>query len=328
MATNNSSQQRLLIIAAVVVAVLLFTNGFLLWNKYGQDTELEEKTTKLEEADKLKIELEKQYHEALSELEEMRGSNQELNAIIDQQKEELKAQRDKVDKLIREGKELGRARAELGNLRGQVQQYVAQIQQLRSDNEALRSEADKLAQKTEALTQNLDSANVRYQQLEGEKTALNSQNQQLTEDKLRLSDKVNLASVVRVDNLVATPLKERNSGKTKDVKKAKDVDLLQICFRTTENRIAKAGTEQFFVRVLNPQSVAMTIDELGGGKFKTKESGEELSYTFIKEYEYNNDAADLCTNWDPNVGAFGPGKYKVEVYNKGYLVGSGEFTLK
>ncbi len=108
MATNNSSQQRLLIIAGIIIATLLVTNAALLCNKYSQDSLVDSQTSKLEEADKLKIELEKQYQEALSELEEMRGSNEELNAIIDQQKEELKQQKNKIDALLREGKEVGK----------------------------------------------------------------------------------------------------------------------------------------------------------------------------------------------------------------------------
>ena len=38
--------------------------------------------------EKLKQELEKQYHEALSDLEEMRGTNEEMDALIEQEKVE------------------------------------------------------------------------------------------------------------------------------------------------------------------------------------------------------------------------------------------------
>ncbi len=328
MATNNSSQQRLLIIAGIIIATLLVTNGVLLCNKYKQDTVVDTQTTKLAEADKLKIELEKQYQEALSELEEMRGNNEELNAIIDQQKEELKQQKNKIDGLLRDGKEIGRARAEMNNMRSQVAGYVAEIERMRVEIDNLKGERDQLSERTRNLSTNLDSANMRASLLEGEKSALSAEKRQLVEDKSKLTEKVNLASVIKIDKVEVTPLKERNSGKTVKKKYAKNVDQLKVCIHTTENKIAKPGVETFYVRILNPVGETMAIDELGAGTFFSKENGEELRYTYSKDYDYNQDAANICFNWDPNVGSFGKGKYTVEVYNKGHLAGTGKFDLK
>ncbi len=328
MASNNSSQQRLLIIAGIIIATLLVTNGVLLCNKYSQDTLVDTQTTKLAEADKLKIELEKQYQEALSDLEEMRGSNEELNAIIDQQKEELKQQKNKIEGLLASGKEIGRAKAEMNNMRSQVAGYVAEIDRMKAEIADLRGERDQLTERTKNLSENLDSANFRANQLEGDKSALSAEKQQLADEKSKLTEKVNLASVIKIDKVDVTPLKEKNSGKTVKKKYAKNVDQLKICIHTTENKIARPGMETFYIRILNPVGETMAIDELGAGTFYSKENGEELRYTYSKEYDYNQDAADICFNWNPNVGAFGKGKYKVEVYNKGHLAGTSSFDLK
>jgi predicted nucleic acid-binding Zn-ribbon protein len=328
MATNDSSKQRLLAIAAVVVVALLAINAFLLYNKYTQDRVVDEQKTELAEADKLKIELEKQYHEALSELEEMRTSNEELNAIIDQQKAELKLQKDKIDGMIKGGTDLSKARSELKNMKAQLQGYVAQIEQLKGENAALAAERDQLSQRAQALSTNLDSAQARNQLLVGEKTALTTEKEQLSAERNKLVEKVNLASVIKVENVSVTGLKERNSGKTVKKKYAKNVDQLKICFKTTENEIVRPGVEQFFVRILTPVGETMSVDELGSGKMIDKETGDEIPYTYLKEYDYNHDAADICFNWDPNLGAFSKGIYKVQVYNKGHLAGTGEFQLK
>ncbi len=328
MATNNSSQQRLLIIAGIVIATLLVTNAALLCNKYKQDTQVDTQTTKLAEADKLKIELEKQYQEALSELEEMRGSNEELNAIIDQQKEELKLQKNKIEGLLSDGKGNVRAIAEMKNMRSQVAGYVAEIDRMKVEIENLKGERDELTERTRDLSANLDSANVRSSLLEGEKSALSAEKQQLADEKTKLNEKVNLASVIKIDKVDVTPLKERNSGKTVKKKYAKNVDQLKVCIHTTENKIARPGLEAFYIRILNPVGETMAIDELGSGTFYSKENGEELRYTYMKEYEYNQDATDICFNWDPNLGAFSKGKYTVEVYNKGHIAGTGKFDLK
>lgn len=328
MATNNSSQQRLLIIAGIIIATLLVTNAILLFNKFKQDNVVDNQTSQLDEANSLKVELEKQYQEALSDLEEMRGTNDELNAIIDQQKEELRQQKDKISSLLSGGKDLGRAKAEMKNMRSQVAGYVAEIDRMKAEIANLKGEKDQLAERSKALEANLDSANIRASQLEGEKSALNAEKMQLADEKNKLTDKVNLASVIKVDKISVTPLKERNSGKTVKKKYAKNVDQIRVCFQTTENRITRPGAEAFHVRIINPVGETMAIDELGSGTFYSRENSEEIRYTYMKEYEYNQDATEICFNWDPNLGAFSKGKYKVEVYNKGHLAGTGSFDLK
>lgn len=328
MATNNSSQQRLMAIAAVVVVALLAINAFLLYNKYSQDKVIEEQKTELAEADKLKIELEKQYHEALSELEEMRSSNEDLNAIIDRQKLELKQQKDRIDQLIREGKDLGKAKAEINNLSAQVAQYVAQIQQLKRENEALAQEKNLLTERSKQLEVNLDSANLRNQKLSGDFESLASEKQQISAERNQLAETVTLASVVKVDDINVTGLKERSSGKTVKKKYAKNVDQLRVCFKTTENDITRPGIERFYVRIINPIGETMAIEELGSGVFISKETGEEIRFTHLKEHDYDNAARDVCFNWNPNPGLFQKGKYTVEIYNKGYLSGRGNFELK
>jgi len=328
MANNNSSQQRLLIIAGIIIAVLLLTNGVLLFNKYKQDSVVDTQTSQLAEADKLKIELEKQYQEALSELEEMRGSNEELNAIIDQQKEELRQQKGKIDGLLAKGGEINRAKAEMNNMRSQVAGYVAEIDRMKAEIDGLKGERDQLSERTKNLSANLDSANVRTSLLEGEKSALTVEKQQLTTEKTELTEKVTLGSAIKVDKITVTPLKERNNGKTVKKKMAKNVDQLKVCFTTSENRVTRPGTETFYVRLLNPVGETMAIDELGSGIFYSKEHKDEIRYTFMKEYDYNQDAAEVCFNWDPNLGSFGKGKYTVEVFNKGYLTGKSAFDLK
>ncbi|MEK7254935.1 MAG: hypothetical protein AAB316_09335, partial [Bacteroidota bacterium] len=308
MATNQSSSQRILIIAAVIIVALLAVNAFLLYNKYSQDRVISEKSTELDEANKLQIELEKQYQEALSELEEMRGSNTELNSMIDRQKEELRQQKERISELIRTGKELGKAQSEMQNLRVQVQGYLAENQRLKEENLQLLTAKQQLEERTQALSQTLDSANVRTATLEGEKASLSAEKEQLTSDKQVLESTVNLASVIKIQNVQVTPLKERSSGKTVKKKYAKNVDQLKICFQTTANEVARSGIERFFVRIISPLGETMAIDQLGSGVIVDKKTGEEMRYTHLAEYDYNNDQADVCFNWDPNLGNFQKGK--------------------
>ena len=80
------------------------------------------------------------------------------------------------------------------------------------------------------------------------------------------------------------------------------------------------------VRLISPVGETLAIEELGSGVMETS-NGEQMRYTAVKEYDYNNDEATLCMIWAPNV-AFQAGDYQVEIYNKGYLTGEGTFNLK
>ncbi len=328
MITSDSSKQRLLAIAAIVVMALLIVNAFLLYNKYNQSQVIEAQKSEIIESDKLKIEMEKQYHEALAELEEMRNNNEELNAIIDQQKIELKSQREKINQLLQAGGNLDRARLEIKNLGIQVSEYMARIEQLNAENENLKGENEKLVAKTEKLVENLESERNRAQELTGEKEQLETVKTQLSRENEKLTDKVTLASVIRVKDISVVGMKQRDSGKMVKKKYAKNVDQLRICFSTEANEIANPGLEKFFVRIINPIGETMAIDDLGSGVLFNKSSGEEIRYTSLTEYDYSNDATEICYDWNPSSGNFQNGKYQVEVYNKGHLSGTSTFELK
>ena len=124
-----------------------------------------------------------------------------------------------------------------------------------------------------------------------------------------------------------TGLKMRSSGKAVKRRNASNIDQLQICFNTTENQVTEPKLEEFVVRIINPLGETLAVDELGSGIFTSNATGEQIRYTKIKEYDYNRDANTLCLTWQPNI-EFLEGNYDVEIYNKGYLAGTGSFTLK
>ncbi len=321
---NNNSKQRLLAIAAAVIVILLGINIFLLINNRQQAKAKTELTTQLDESDQLRAELEKEYYEALSELEEMRGSNEELNALIEQQKAELKASKDRIEGLLANKSQLDRARAEIRKLNQQVEGYVAEINQLRQENEMLAAENQELA----AAKENLDSTltAVRVMSAE-EKARLVSEKTELEETRARLAKKVDVASVVKVSQVEITTYKEKNNGKLKENRKADKIAELEICFNTTANQVAEAGPEEFLIRIINPLGETMAVDGMGSGVFTNNTTNEQVRYTKSKEFDYNQEALKACTSWSSDQ-PFQEGEYIVEIYNKGYLAGSGNFSLK
>jgi hypothetical protein len=328
MPTNSTSNQRILAIAAVIVMTLLAVNAYLLFNKYKQDKVISGQQADIEEADKLKIELEKQYYQALTNLEEMRTGNEELNAVIDQQKQELRQQKQRIEGLLGNGRQLKKARAAIDNLNVQVKQYIARIGQLKMENEQLALERDSLSGISKLLLENLDSAQRANLKLAGETVWLSSQKDQLAAEREEMAETLTLASVVKVKMVEVTGLKERNSGKMVKKKFAKNVEQLRVCFETKANDITVPGLERFYVRIINPVGETIAVDELGSGVLRLAGSGEEVRYTLWKEADYQNRESEICVSWKPQNGAFQKGQYKVEVYNKNHLAGKGELVLK
>lgn len=316
---SDNSKQRLVAIAAVIIVALLAVNAFLLisYNKRGKaNTEL---STQLDETEKLKQDLEKQYYEAVSELESMRGSNEELNALIEQQKTELKSQKDKIDGLLANKGSLDKARKEIGNLKAQVQQYLAEINQLREQNQILTDDNSKLKDENTNLSSTLDSERQTSAQ---EKAVLVNEREQL-------SKKVSIASVVKVDDITVTPQKARKSGKAVSRKNASNVDQVNICFNATENQVIEGGQEVFYIRIINPLGETMAVDDQGSGVLTNSANGEQVRYTQAKEVQYNRQETNYCMLWAPSASqGFQKGTYEIEVYNKGFLAGRSTFTLK
>ena len=198
--------------------------------------------------------------------------------------------------------------------------FMAQIEELKEENEKLSSE-------NQVLTSNLDEERKNNQELSDAKVMLAAQNDELNSKNSSLSSTVEFASVVAVNNIEVTGYKAKDKGKNAKKKYAKNVELLDICFQTTVNEVARGGSEDFYIRVISPIGETLYMENMGSGTLKSKRNNETIRYTKATSYDYSMDVAKICLQWSPNT-SFSKGNYEVEVYNKGYLCGTGNFTLK
>lgn len=331
MSFTKDSKQKLTAIAAVVIVALLGLNAFLVYNKISQDRKIESQNLELEEAEQLKVELEKEYYDALAQLEAMRGQAENLNALIDEQKAELTAQKEKIDRMIAQGQssknELASARAEIAQMKVSLDNYLVEINTLKEENMMLADANMQLTEDKRMLTDEVDKERTMNNELLTAKAALVSEKESLESEKSALSKKVNVASVIKVTNVTAEGWKNKQSGKPKKKNYANNVDYLKICFTATENEITDAGLEQFYIRIINPVGETLAVEDMGSGITTDSKTGEEIRFTQVKELDYNNEEMQACFHWQPNT-PFTKGTYDIEVYNKGYLAGNGSVTLK
>ncbi len=314
----------------IIIGLLLASvgaNAYLFFNKQKQQEIIVNTETKLSESERLKAELEKQYYQALQDLEKHRTDNKQLNDLIETQKTELKTNKDRIAKLLGDSKNLGTAKKEMLALRGQVDGYLAEITKLKEENTMLVNTNTTLNQEKTTLSVNLEEQKKTNDELAIAKTVLISEKEKLTSENTTLTKKVNIASVVKVSNIDVNGFRVKSSGKEVDRSRAKSIDGLRICFDATENNVTDSGVEQFYVRIINPNGETQALENLGSGVLVNQANNEEIKYTSLKGVKYENKLQNTCMNWQPNI-PFQEGSYTVEVYNKGYLSGTTTFKLK
>jgi predicted nucleic acid-binding Zn-ribbon protein len=278
-----------------------------MFNNNTQSTQIASLDTKVDETEKLRFDLEKQYYESLSQLEEMKGSNTELNKVIDAQKAQLSQQKAKIDDLIRTKKDLTKARAEMDSMRTQLNQALAEVQQLRNDKDALTKKVAEVEATAATLQTNLSQVTTEKEQVTSN---LNDTQKNLAETQARED---NLKKVIKVDKVTLVPI----NSKGEETRKAKSTDGFKINFKTAKNTFAK-GDETFLVQIISPQGVTI------GNKIMKAQmnNGEEFSYTTSSKVSYNGTEQDVTSTVlfdDVKIEPKIP--YEVKVYHRGEYVG-------
>lgn len=315
-------------IMTVALVVLGLFSAFMTYNWASGRTANAALQTELSETEEFKVQAEQQYYEALAELEEMRGDNEELNALIDQQKAELKTSKEKIDGLTRDSRNLGAARRELADLKAQVQTYLAELNTLREENQMLTDANGRLSTERDMLSTDLTAARDENANLNESKAVLVNERDKLNETNSKLSRKVLAGSVINVNNLVAVGEKQRSSGKYVERNTAKNVDRIKVCFETEENRVAAKGEEMYYLRIIQPTGETINIAAEGGGVLRNEETGEMVAYTKPVSFNFDGDTANICADWNVASQQYTEGVYTIELYNKGYLAGATTLNLK
>ena len=119
----------------------------------------------------------------------------------------------------------------------------------------------------------------------------------------------------------------KDDGKLKEKSKAKDVEMLRVCFLTETNMVTGSGQKKFFIRIINPQGETIAIEDSGSGVLTNKLDNSQVRYTTSGEITYKNEDTNACIDWTLSEKLM-KGDYKIEMFNNGFLVGKGQFKLK
>ncbi len=324
--TSSNSNQKFMAWAIVAIVLLLATNVYQWWKISQLKNETTVVKTELNEVEETKALLEKDYELALASLDELKGDNEELNQMIEQQKADLKTQKDKISRLIKTSGQLEQAKKEIAMLNATAQKYVEEINQLKAENEMLATENTQLKTETENLSSNLQTVSQEKENILREKEQITQEKERLSSDFAMVSVKANKASVIELKEIDVKGYRIKESGKLSKRKSASSVDLLDLCFTMIPNEIADKGVEKFIIKLIGPDGVTVHNQQIGG-TFKKEADGTESKYTFSANYASPGKEEKVCTKYEPKM-ELQKGTYNIEIYNKGYLTGKGSFKLR
>ncbi len=318
--STAQTKQNITALSIVIIIALLGLNAYQWYVNSKLSSANETQKTEMMELQKIQEELDQEYQTALESLDEMKSDNTQLNALIESQKSELKAQKDKINNLIWSKKELEKAKKEIQNLNASVARYLADIQQLQEENQLLSKDNASLTMRVE------EEIKAKEEALQA-KTALSEEKESLSKTNAALSTKVDMANAIKINFIDVKGYEITSKGKMKEKSKAKDIQMLRVCFLTETNLVTASGQKKFYIRLINPQGQTISIEDKGSGILTNKLDNTQVRYTTSGEVNYKNEDTNACIDW--SVGdTMVKGDYKIEIYNNGFMVGKGQFRLK
>jgi hypothetical protein len=282
----------------VVVVALLGTDIYLYLQKNKSDVII---VNQNDEKSRLKVELDS----LDAQVQQLNASKTKLSAAMQAKNDSLQSKIKVLRTQLAKGKltaaELKQAQDEILNLRGSVAQYTHSIDSLEKTNASLRVERD-------TLRNNVAAAKTK--------------NDTLTKQNADLSNKVQVASALKVAQLGVTAYKVKSSGKEVDVTRANPAKEIKISFTVAANAVAPKTNHDVYVRVIDPTGNFINGD---GGSFTS--DGESLQYTYKTSIDFKDDGAGYVITW-VNPSPFQKGTYTVILYADGYTMGKTTFSLK
>ncbi len=300
---DKKEQDSKKVIVVVVISILLAVNGLLLWQFFDKKTHLEEVSMTLESTLSEKESLSAELQRMKVEYEKINQENATLQTQLSTKDEEIKLKMTEIQKLINSGDaaQLRKAREELASLRQMNDSYIAQLDSIKLLNDELYSQ-------NTTLNSTLLSEKSRVENL--------------TQENSILANKVAIGSVLKTMNVKATGVKYKSNGKETETSKASAVSKIRICFTVLENVIVDKGTKDAYIRVLSPDGAVMSTSS------ETFQFNNLATlYTTRESFEYDNKQTDLCLYWTKG-SQYAKGKYTIEIYVDGSLIGSTNLALK
>jgi hypothetical protein len=288
----------------IIIAVLCIIILVLSWLLFSQ----KKLTTAVTNEKELKTKfLQEELNGLMSEHDSIKVEYAQLADKLSQKDSLISIQAKEIRGLIASQADYKRIKKKLDYLRNITQGYVHQIDSLYTVNKELKEE-------------NVAITNKYYKSKQV--------NEELQKDKQQLTEKVNIASLLKASGISAVALKAGTGTKEKTTDKASKTDRIKICFTILENQVAAGGLRTVYIRIARPDKKIITQGNEDIYSFEL--DGQKLQYTLKKDINYENKAQNVCVFWekkDKSQEAM-KGTYEVLIYADNNMIGTTQFALR
>jgi len=255
-----------------------------------------------------KTEMERLNYDLKLELDSIVGiyemAKQEYDVVLSEKDSIIMANAEEIQKLIDSQADYRRIRRQLDHLRRVTQSYVLQIDSLHQVNTELKEE------------------NVRIQTNLVRETQRSTQLTQQTE---ALTEKVEMASLLKAYQITAEGIRARGSDREEITDRARRADRIKVCFTISENPIIQHGSKTLYMRIAGPDNMIITKGQ--GDEYAFELNGQLLQYTERKNFNYQGRAEIICIYWD-KTATLERGNYSISLFVDGYEIGQTALELR
>lgn len=271
-----------------------------------QSQTVDEQTGAISGLEVEKLQLETDLKDMLIQYDTVTVANDQLTAEITAQQEQIKEMLKEIEKHKDDAYIISKLKKEAATLRDIMKGYLVTIDSLNTLNQDLIKD-------NEYLTGELTDAKVKTQELESSKQDLESI--------------VATGSILQTLEISAVGLRIRSNGTQKETNRANKTEIIRTCAKIGENRIAKSGKKEIYLRIISQDGIVMQSDSDGDQQFSF--DGVSGKYSVKRSFDYENKPTDVCVFFNIPEGAEIPeGNYIVEMYEGGALIGKTDFDLK
>ncbi len=283
----------------ITIIILVIMLGVVTYLYLTQKTQTQVVVAELDTSELEKAKINEELNQLLVEYESLKTDNEEMNLKLEVEQKKIEELLENLKKVkANNAYQIAQYKKELSTLREIMKSYIVQIDSLNTRNQILVAENTKIK----------DS----YKQVIEHNTNLKSENEEL-------SEKVDIASVIKALNIAATPINKRS----KPVYKAKKVSKVKVCFTLSENEIVASGKKTVYIRIARPDELVLASSEDNVFDFE----GSKIIYTERRDVEYNNKPVNLCVYWKNDQDLIS-GTYYVDIFTEGKIIGETTFSLK
>ena len=226
---------------------------------------------------------------------------------INTQREKINNLMQEVDKLDKKSKrdwrKIYKLKKEAETLRNIMKGYIHTIDSLNTLNINLSND---LTEKTQKLSN------------------VSKQNKKIIKQNEALQKQVAIGAVLQINNVLSSGIRIRSSGAQSETTRASKTNMIKTCFSIIENKLAKAGDKEIYIRILDSEGTLLNAPT---PLTIINQQKEELKMSSKRTINYQNQDTDLCIFYEIE-NSITAGNYSVEVYAEGFLIGETSIALR